>query len=67
MITSHEQSHLIMHGVNAKIVSERLGHSKVQMTLDAYSHLLPNVQADVFDRFESSLFDMTNKHDQNAI
>lgn len=72
LIKFHEQrhthaSHLIMQGVNAKIVSERLGHSKVQMTLDTYSHLLPNMQADVSERFESSLFEMTKKHDQNAI
>ena len=28
------------------LASERLGHSKVGITLDLYSHVLPNMQAD---------------------
>jgi hypothetical protein len=28
------------------VASERLGHSKVGITLDLYSHVLPNMQAD---------------------
>ena len=35
---------LLLAGVNPKIVSERLGHSKVAVTLDIYSHLLPTMQ-----------------------
>lgn len=35
---------LLLAGVHPKIVSERLGHSTVQMTLDTYSHLLPDTQ-----------------------
>jgi len=35
---------LLMAGVNAKIVSERLGHSSVALTLDTYSHVLPHIQ-----------------------
>jgi integrase len=31
-------------GVNVKIVSERLGHSTTQITLDTYSHVLPDMQ-----------------------
>ena len=31
-------------GINPKIVSEALGHSKVGITLDLYSHVLPNMQ-----------------------
>ena len=33
-------------GVPAKVVSERLGHSTVAMTLDTYSHVTSNMQAD---------------------
>jgi integrase len=33
-------------GVPAKVVSERLGHSSVGMTLDRYSHVLPTMQED---------------------
>jgi len=32
--------------VHPKVASERLGHSKVGITLDLYSHVLPNMQAD---------------------
>ncbi len=35
---------LLLDGVNVKVVSERLGHSSVQMTLDIYSHVLPDMQ-----------------------
>jgi integrase len=37
-------SHLLKAGVHPKIVSERLGHSTVGMTLDTYSHVLPGMQ-----------------------
>ena len=32
-------------GVNPKVVSERLGHASVAITLDIYSHVLPGIQA----------------------
>jgi len=35
---------LLMAGVNPKIVSERLGHSSIVLTLDTYSHVLPHIQ-----------------------
>lgn len=35
---------LLLAGVNAKIVQERLGHSTITMTLDTYSHLMPGMQ-----------------------
>lgn len=34
-------SHLLAAGVNAKVVSERLGHSSVSFTLDTYGHVMP--------------------------
>ena len=33
-------------GIHPKVVSERLGHSSVVITLDIYSHLLKNMQSD---------------------
>ena len=33
-------------GVNPAIVSRRLGHATVAFTLDIYSHVLPQVDAD---------------------
>ncbi|MFD2671792.1 site-specific integrase [Marinicrinis sediminis] len=35
---------LLRSGINPKIVSERLGHSSVKITLDTYSHMLPDIQ-----------------------
>ena len=35
----------LVAGIPAKIVSERLGHATVQITLDTYSHVLPGLDA----------------------
>jgi integrase len=35
---------LLMANVNVKIVSKRLGHSSIEMTLNTYSHVLPTMQ-----------------------
>jgi integrase len=40
-----------MAGVHPKVVSERLGHSSILITLDTYSHVLPGLQEDAVDRF----------------
>ncbi len=32
--------------MNAKVVSDRLGHASVAFTLDVYGHVLPGQQAD---------------------
>jgi integrase len=37
-------THALQAGVHPKIVSERLGHSTVTITLDTYSHVLPGLQ-----------------------
>jgi integrase len=34
---------LLLTDDNVKVVSERLGHSTVQRTLDTYSHVLPTM------------------------
>ena len=31
-------------GINPKVVSEALGHSSITITLDLYSHVLPNMK-----------------------
>jgi integrase len=36
-------------GLHPKVVSERLGHSSVALTLDVYSHLIPAMQQDAAD------------------
>lgn len=35
---------LLEDGVHPKIVSERLGHSQISITMDTYSHVLPRIQ-----------------------
>ena len=35
---------LLTSGIHAKVVSERLGHSNISITMDTYSHVLPNLQ-----------------------
>nr|WP_251025966.1 site-specific integrase [Bacillus sp. ISL-47] len=35
---------LLSKGVNVKVISERLGHSDIKVTLETYSHVLPTMQ-----------------------
>ncbi len=35
---------LLQAGVHPKVVQERLGHASITITLDTYSHVLPNMQ-----------------------
>jgi integrase len=37
-------SHMLAENVHPKIVQERLGHSSIAITMDIYSHLMPNMQ-----------------------
>lgn len=42
---------LLQAGVPIKVVSERLGHSTIAMTMDVYTHVLPAMDRDAADRF----------------
>lgn len=46
---------LLKDGEHIKVVSERLGHSNVRMTLEIYVHVLPGMQRDAANRMESLL------------
>jgi integrase len=46
---------LLRHGVHPKVVSERLGHSTVGITLDVYSHVLPGMQEEAARRVDAVL------------
>lgn len=35
---------LLKHGENVKVISERLGHTSIKVTLDTYSHVLPSME-----------------------
>ncbi|WP_134686488.1 site-specific integrase [Brevibacillus migulae] len=43
---------MLLMGENVKVVSERLGHANSRITLDTYSHLLPNMQRDAAQNFD---------------
>ncbi|MEG6586711.1 tyrosine-type recombinase/integrase [Dendrosporobacter sp. 1207_IL3150] len=43
---------LLRQGVNIKVISERLGHSTINMTLDTYSHLMPDMQGTAVSALE---------------
>lgn len=47
---------LLVAGENPKVVSERLGHASVVLTLDTYSHVLPSMQQAATDKLETLLF-----------
>lgn len=42
---------MLQLGEHPKVVSERLGHSKVTVTLDIYSHVTPDIQKESSDKF----------------
>jgi len=47
---------LLSAGVNPKIVSERLGHASITLTMDTYSHVLPDMQKSATDILDTMLF-----------
>ena len=46
---------MLKAGVHPKIVSERLGHSNISITLDTYSHVLPGLQEAAAKRFDDMM------------
>jgi len=44
---------MLLQGVHPKVVSERLGHASVGITLDLYSHVLPSMQQDAVRAFDA--------------
>lgn len=45
---------LLSKGVNAKVVSEMLGHASITITLNTYSHVLPDMQDSTADAMEAT-------------
>lgn len=52
---------LLMAEENPKVVSERLGHSTIVLTLDTYSHVLPTMQQQATARLEKLLYSKNGK------
>ena len=60
-ITFHALRHthatlLLKEGTHAKIVSERLGHVNIGITLDTYSHVLRGMQREAAESVDCALF-----------
>jgi integrase len=52
---------LLAANENPKVVSERLGHASITLTLDTYSHVLPSMQQAATDKIENLLFGVAQK------
>ncbi len=46
---------MLQEGIHPKIVQERLGHSRVSLTLDIYSHVLPAMQQEAAAKLDELL------------
>jgi integrase len=46
---------LLRQGIHPKVVSERLGHSTISLTLDTYSHVMPGMQDEAARGVDSAL------------
>ena len=41
--------------MHPKVVSERLGHASIGITLDAYSHVMPGMQEEAVEKIDAGL------------
>ncbi|PKB67013.1 MAG: hypothetical protein BZY81_05565 [SAR202 cluster bacterium Io17-Chloro-G4] len=46
---------MLLTGADPKLISERLGHSSIAITMDIYAHILPGLQEEAAIRFEEVL------------
>jgi integrase len=46
---------LLKAGVHPKVVSERLGHASIGITLDTYSHVMPGMQEWAAEKIDAGL------------
>ncbi len=53
---------MLRQGIHPKIVSERLGHATVGITLDTYSHVTPGLQEAAALSFEEGLNSTTSTY-----
>ncbi len=56
---------LLIAEENPKVVSERLGHSTIVLTLDTYSHVLPHMQQSASARLETLLYNKGSAQSSN--
>ncbi|HTK41870.1 MAG TPA: site-specific integrase [Gemmatimonadales bacterium] len=46
---------MLRAGINPKLVADRLGHASIVITLDTYSHVLPDLQASAVEAYAAAL------------
>ena len=46
---------LLKAGVHPKVVSERLGHASIGITLDTYSHVMAGMQEEAAEKIDAGL------------
>lgn len=51
---------MLQLGEHPKVVSERLGHRDVNITMNTYSHVLPNMQQDAANRMSEAFKNISN-------
>jgi integrase len=59
-------SHMLAAKVHPKVVQERLGHSSIAITMDIYSHLMPNMQSEAASAVDGALRAAINKRDDKG-
>ena len=45
---------MIQVSLNIKVIQEMLGHSDISITLRVYGHLLPSMQQEAVDKWDSA-------------
>ena len=58
---------MLGQGVHPKIVSERLGHASVNITLDIYSHVLPGLRAAAAEALDAVLAEPSSAASDGAV
>ncbi len=51
---------MLLANVHPKVVSERLGHSDIRITLDTYSHAIPSMQEEAAQMIEGLIGNKPN-------
>ena len=46
---------MLAQGVHVRVVMELLGHSQIAMTMDLYSHVVPELKREAADRMDALL------------
>jgi len=56
---------MLKAGIHPKVVSERLGHANIGITLDIYSHVLPGLQEAAAEKFDR-IFEVDDNENSDA-